>query len=131
MMIPTALIDIFVWAPSFALFARFETCTGGGFMSGRPRACTSDYVKGIGRLFVSAIFRTISYPQLPTFIQFNITRMDSSTPVPFQVSVQSLLTGVFYLFTAVVSWTVFAESRDKYIARENAKAIGDTLADGR
>lgn len=131
MMIPTALIDIFVWAPSFALFARFETYTGGGFMSGRPRVCTPDYVKGTGRLFVSTIFRIISYPHFPTFIQINITRMDSSTPYPFQVSVQSLLTGVFYFFTAVVSWTVFAESRDNYIARENAKAIGDTLADGR
>jgi hypothetical protein len=75
MMIPTALIDIFVWAPSFALFARFETCTGGGFMSGRPRVCNSDYVKGLGRLFVSAIFLTTRI-HIPTFIQFNITRMD-------------------------------------------------------
>ena len=53
MLIPTALMDIFVWAPSFAYFASFETCTGGGFLSKQPKVCTSDYVKGIGRLFVS------------------------------------------------------------------------------
>ncbi len=36
--------------------------------------------------------------------------MDSSIPIPFQVSVQSLVTGVFYLFTAMVAWTVFTDS---------------------
>ena len=90
MVLPTALIDIFVWAPSFALFANFETCTGGGLLSRQPRICTSDYVKGIGRLFVS---------------------------------VQSLLTGVLYLFSAVVSWITFAESRDSSIAKKNADAM--------
>jgi len=53
MTVPTALIDIFVWAPSFAMFANFETCTGGGIFSRQPKVCTSDYQKGIGRLFVS------------------------------------------------------------------------------
>jgi len=37
MVLLTALIDIFVWAPSFAMFAKFETCTGGGFISRQPR----------------------------------------------------------------------------------------------
>ena len=54
MTVPTALMDIFVWAPGFALFAEFETCTGGGLLSRRPRMCTVDYAKGVGRLFVSA-----------------------------------------------------------------------------
>lgn len=53
MLVPTALIDIFIWAPGFALFAEFETCTGGGFFSRQPEVCTPDYVKGIGRLFVT------------------------------------------------------------------------------
>jgi len=97
MMIPTALVDIFVWAPAFAAFATFETCTGGGIMSRQPRVCVSDYVKGVGRLFVS---------------------------------VQSLLTGVLYLFAAVVSWTVFAESRDSSVARKNAQAMADSMGNG-
>ncbi|KAL3776096.1 hypothetical protein ACHAW5_002748 [Stephanodiscus triporus] len=58
----------------------------------------------------------------------NVIRPDAS--IIWQVSAQSPLTGVFYLYAAVVSWTVFAESRDKFIAQENAKAIGDKLADG-
>lgn len=94
MTLPTALIDIFVWAPSFAMFASFETCTGGGILSRQPKICASDYAKGIGRLFVS---------------------------------VQSLITGVLYLFTAVVSWTTFAESRDSSMAKKNAMALADTL----
>lgn len=40
---------------------------------------------------------------------------------------QSLLTGVFYLFTAVVSWTVFIESRDTSIATKNARAVADVF----
>ena len=48
-------------------------------------------------------------------------------PVPSQVSVQSLLTGVIYLFAAVVSWTTFAESRDSSVAKKHAMAIADTL----
>ncbi|KAL7548221.1 hypothetical protein ACHAWF_011522 [Thalassiosira exigua] len=55
MMLPTALMDIFVWAPGFAMFASFETCTGGGLLSRHPKVCTSDYGKGIGRLFVSVL----------------------------------------------------------------------------
>mmetsp|Transcript_15424 Transcript_15424/g.28021 ORF Transcript_15424/g.28021 Transcript_15424/m.28021 type:complete len:181 (-) Transcript_15424:56-598(-) len=53
MTIPTALMDIFIWAPSFVMLANFETCTGGGILSRQPKVCTSDYVKGVGRLFVS------------------------------------------------------------------------------
>ncbi|KAL7540858.1 hypothetical protein ACHAXR_010427 [Thalassiosira sp. AJA248-18] len=92
MTIPTALMDIFVWAPGFAMFADFETCTGGGILSRKPKVCTADWLKGAGRLFVS---------------------------------VQSLLTGVFYLFTAVLSWMVFIESRDTSIAKKNAAAMVD------
>lgn len=55
MTISTALIDIFIWAPGFAMFASFETCTGGGIFSLQPKICTTDYVKGAGRLFVSSI----------------------------------------------------------------------------
>lgn len=51
----TALIDIFIWAPLFAAFAEFKTCEGGWF-TGSPRVCYSDYTKGVGRLFVSAFF---------------------------------------------------------------------------
>jgi hypothetical protein len=53
MTISTAFIDIFVWAPMFAFLATFEACSGGGIFSRQPRVCTSDYMKGIGRLFVS------------------------------------------------------------------------------
>jgi len=49
----TALVDAFVWAPVFAIAADFQTCTGGGLFSTRPRVCRADYVKGIGRLLVS------------------------------------------------------------------------------
>lgn len=92
MLVPTALMDIFVWAPSFAMFASFESCTDGGIFSRQPKVCTSDYVNGVGRLFVS---------------------------------IQSLVTGVFYLFAAVVSWTVYAESRDSSIAKKNAMAMAE------
>jgi len=54
MTLPTALVDIFVWAPGFALFSEFETCTGGGFLSREPRVCGVDYARGLGRLFVVA-----------------------------------------------------------------------------
>mmetsp|Transcript_38885 Transcript_38885/g.81345 ORF Transcript_38885/g.81345 Transcript_38885/m.81345 type:complete len:225 (-) Transcript_38885:54-728(-) len=94
MMVPTALVDIFIWAPSFAMFAEFESCKGGGFLSRQPKICVSDYAKGIGRLFVT---------------------------------VQSLFTGVFYLFTAVVAWTTYAEIRDSSIANKNAKAMANAL----
>lgn len=94
MMVPTAFMDIFLWAPSFAMFANFETCTGGGIFSRLPKECNTDYVKGIGRLFVT---------------------------------VQSLVTGVVYLLAAVMSWTVFAESRDTSIARKNAIAMAETM----
>ena len=85
MVLPTALIDIFV-----AMFAKFEKCTGGGIISRQPRVCTSDYIEGMGRLLVS---------------------------------VQSLLTGVVYLFASVVSWITFIESRDSSIASKNARAM--------
>jgi hypothetical protein len=94
MTISTAFIDIFVWAPMFAFLANFETCSGGGIFSRQPRVCTSDYMKGIGRLFVS---------------------------------VQSMATGVFYLVTAVVSWSAFADSRDSKIATKNAEALANTI----
>mmetsp|Transcript_9808 Transcript_9808/g.17696 ORF Transcript_9808/g.17696 Transcript_9808/m.17696 type:complete len:196 (+) Transcript_9808:183-770(+) len=61
MMVPTALVDIFIWAPSFAMFADFETCTGGSFLSLQPKICVSDYAKGIGRLFVSNFHTTFNY----------------------------------------------------------------------
>jgi len=44
-----------------------------------------------------------------------------------QVTVQSLFTGVFYLFTAVVSWTTYAEIRDTSIAKKNAYAMANAL----
>ena len=54
MTLPTALIDIFIWAPGFALFSQFETCKGGGLFSRQPRVCEAAYARGIGRLFVVA-----------------------------------------------------------------------------
>lgn len=50
----TAAVDIFLWAPLFGVFTKFETCTGGLWWTGRPYQCQTDYVKGIGRLMVSA-----------------------------------------------------------------------------
>mmetsp|Transcript_62407 Transcript_62407/g.92705 ORF Transcript_62407/g.92705 Transcript_62407/m.92705 type:complete len:244 (-) Transcript_62407:711-1442(-) len=50
----TALIDIFFWAPVFAFSADFEECTGGGWFSQKPKVCRSDYIRGVGRLTVSA-----------------------------------------------------------------------------
>lgn len=47
----TALTDIFIWSPLFASFATFQTCSGGWF-SGRPYHCVSDYTMGFGRLLV-------------------------------------------------------------------------------
>jgi len=95
MTISTALIDIFIWAPGFAMFASFETCTGGGIFSRQPKICKTDYVKGAGRLFTS---------------------------------VQSLLTGLFYLVTSVVSWSVFVDARDSKIAIKNADAMAKVMA---
>mmetsp|Transcript_4165 Transcript_4165/g.9317 ORF Transcript_4165/g.9317 Transcript_4165/m.9317 type:complete len:227 (+) Transcript_4165:223-903(+) len=54
MTLPTALVDIFIWAPGFALFSEFETCKGGGFFSREPRVCEVDYARGLGRLLVVA-----------------------------------------------------------------------------
>ena len=118
MTFPTALVDIFLWAPSFAFFAKFETCTGGGLLSRQPKVCTSDYWKGIGRLFVSA--------PISLMLHICICRLLNSYCIRLpQVTVQSLLTGVFYLFTAVVSWMIFTESRDSIIARKNALAMAE------
>lgn len=50
----TSLIDIFWWSPLFAYVASFTTCTGGGWFDRSPRICQRDYVKGFGRLLVSA-----------------------------------------------------------------------------
>ena len=58
----TAITDIFVWAPLFASFSSFETCTGGWF-TGKPHQCVSDYSKGFSRLFVS--FSPYSIPCNP------------------------------------------------------------------
>ena len=48
-------------------------------------------------------------------------------PFYLQVTVQSLFTGVFYLFMTVVSWTTYAKSRDFSIVKKNAKAMADAL----
>lgn len=50
----TALIDIFWWAPFFSLWAGIDNqdCTGGWF-TGQPRICQTNYVKSYGRLFVT------------------------------------------------------------------------------
>ena len=50
--------------------------------------------------------------------------LSETTP---KVTVQSLLTGIIYLLAAVMSWTVFAESRDTSIARKNAMAMAETM----
>mmetsp|Transcript_516 Transcript_516/g.755 ORF Transcript_516/g.755 Transcript_516/m.755 type:complete len:137 (-) Transcript_516:747-1157(-) len=51
---PTSIVDIFWWSPLFAYFASFTTCTGGGWFDRSQRICQHDYVKGLGRLLVSA-----------------------------------------------------------------------------
>lgn len=79
----TALTDIFVYAPAFAMFASFETCNAsGGWFTGKPYKyeCFKDYSKGVGRLLVSA---------------------------------QSLFTGLFYLATSISAWGAFAAVRDR------------------
>lgn len=48
----TAVIDIFIWAPFFGAIAKFETCSG-GWWTGRPHTCQTDYIKGMGRIMVS------------------------------------------------------------------------------
>jgi len=49
----TALIDIFWWAPFFAILSGIDgqDCSG-GFFSGRPYVCTPNHAKGYGRLLV-------------------------------------------------------------------------------
>lgn len=49
----TAILDIFVWGPIFAFFVSWETCTGGGWLSARPRVCVPNYVIGSSRLLAS------------------------------------------------------------------------------
>lgn len=51
MMATTGLIDVFVWAPAFAAFANFKTCTGGWWFSDN-QVCHTDYIKGFGRILV-------------------------------------------------------------------------------
>ena len=50
----TAMVDIFVWAPLFALLAGVDNqdCTGGIF-TGRPYICRNNYTKERGRLLVT------------------------------------------------------------------------------
>lgn len=50
----TALIDIFIWAPLFGLWASFgkKECSGGWF-TGKPKVCKTNPVKGYGRLLVT------------------------------------------------------------------------------
>lgn len=127
MTISTAFIDIFVWAPMFAFLATFETCSGGGIFSRQPRVCTSDYMKGIGRLFVSCYVavdvemkrdwsNNITCHLCPIFNGWSLS----------QVSVQSMATGVFYLVTAVVSWSAFADSRDSKVRFRSMKCMHNT-----
>jgi hypothetical protein len=49
----TALTDIFLWAPFFALWAGTDNqdCSGGWF-TGRPYVCVKNHAKGYGRLLV-------------------------------------------------------------------------------
>lgn len=56
MLITTALVDIFVWAPIFAAMADFKTCQG-GWLTGEPYGCVPDPIKGYGRLFV--VFQSV------------------------------------------------------------------------
>ena len=60
----TALVDIFVWAPLFAIWAGIdkEDCTG-GFFSGRPYVCRPNRSKSWGRLLVTmqSLFGGIFY----------------------------------------------------------------------
>lgn len=60
----TALVDIFVWAPLFAIWAGVDNqdCTG-GFFTGRPYMCRPNRTKGWGRLAVTmqSLFGGIFY----------------------------------------------------------------------
>lgn len=49
MLITTGITDIFVWAPLFSAFVQFKTCTG-GFFTGEPYKCSTDHIKGYGRV---------------------------------------------------------------------------------
>ena len=53
MLVTTALVDIFVWAPLFALWAGVDNqdCSG-GFFTGRPYVCQPNHAKGYGRMLV-------------------------------------------------------------------------------
>ena len=51
MLIPTALLDIFLWSPVFAAMVEFKSCQGGWF-TGQPYQCHVDPMKGYGRLAV-------------------------------------------------------------------------------
>ena len=56
MLIPMALLDIFLWSPAFAAMVEFKNCQGGGsngwFKRNHPYQCHFDHVKGSGRLAV-------------------------------------------------------------------------------
>lgn len=80
MLFSTAVTDIFFWAPLFAMFVEFETCTGGGLFGlfrGKPRVCYEDVTKGYGRVLVS---------------------------------IQAVLSGLIYMYTAIVTWKTAAIS---------------------
>jgi hypothetical protein len=94
----TAMADIFLWGPLFATFASFETCSGGGWFSGKQRTCVSDYSKGLGRLVV-LVFRSAAVSRFfQLFADFYLY------PSFLQVSFQSIFGGLFYLMTAVFAW---------------------------
>jgi hypothetical protein len=83
MMITTSLVDIFIWAPVFAAFASFESCTGGEgwlwFQQDDPVVCHTDYIQGHGRVLVT---------------------------------IQSMVGGVIYLSTGIVAWNCYKACRD-------------------
>mmetsp|Transcript_2264 Transcript_2264/g.4591 ORF Transcript_2264/g.4591 Transcript_2264/m.4591 type:complete len:288 (+) Transcript_2264:161-1024(+) len=53
MTLSTSLVDVFVWAPMYAFFVSFETCSGGGFFS--EGHCVTDRSKGFSRMAVSIV----------------------------------------------------------------------------
>jgi hypothetical protein len=52
MLASTALIDIFIWGPISGFFTTFEKCSGGGWFSGTPKICSTDYTKGFSGILV-------------------------------------------------------------------------------
>ena len=108
----TALIDIFIWAPLFATFSSFETCSGGWF-TGKPYVCVKDYTKGWSRLVV----RIFPLWVIEVFYSCRIQpHLLHSCPLwvgnkNLQTSMQSLFGGIFYLMTSVVAWLEYSSIR--------------------